>query len=70
MIRRVRHLPPCSEVHLCACLSSYWLISVTIGLLEMEKTTYVAKPSCIVQDKRLCHENSFFSGFEREMIVS
>ena len=31
--------------------SHYWLVG-------RENTTYVLKPSCIVQEKLLCHENS------------
>ena len=65
----VRHFPLLLEVNLCTYLSSYWLISVTFVLVVRQKTTYVVKTSCIVQEELLGHENSCFS-CEREMIAS
>ena len=37
MILRVRHPPPWLEVHFCAYLSSYWLISFILGYQEIER---------------------------------
>ena len=43
------------------CLSVVLLeIRVTIGYQEGKNITYIVKPSFVVQDKLICHENSWF----------
>ena len=58
LILRVWHCPRWSEVHVCAYLFSYLLITGTFGYQERKEATYFVQPSFIVQYKWIFHEIS------------